>query len=150
MWFSRHREFRADAGGAQLAGRGKMISALERLAQQYGEPAQLPEAVKAFGISGSAGWGLKRLFMSHPPLEERIAALRAAPKGSNDSRLKRSLCGAAWKQRKVLFQCLISGSFKVPARPNVVRATTRPFAPTSALSFPLNSPPGRCPPHRSR
>ena len=79
MWFSRRREFRADAGGARLAGRGKMISALERLGQQYGAPAQLPEAVKAFGISGTAGWGLKRLFMTHPPLEERIAALRAAP-----------------------------------------------------------------------
>src|SRR5688572_12698446 len=70
MWFSRHREFRADAGGASLAGRQKMIAALERLGQQYGQPAQLPEAVKAFGISGSAGWGLKQLFMSHPPLEE--------------------------------------------------------------------------------
>ena len=79
MWFSRRREFRADAGGARLAGRGKMISALERLAQQSGEPAQLPEAVKEFGISGKAGWGLKRLFMTHPPLEERIAALRTAP-----------------------------------------------------------------------
>jgi heat shock protein HtpX len=78
MWFSRYREFRADAGGASLAGRQKMIGALERLSQQYGQPPQLPDQVKAFGISGTTGWGLKRLFMSHPPLEERIAALRAA------------------------------------------------------------------------
>jgi heat shock protein HtpX len=78
MWFSRYREFRADAGGASLAGRHKMIGALERLSQQYGQTPQLPDQVKAFGISGTTGWGLKRLFMSHPPLEERIAALRAA------------------------------------------------------------------------
>jgi heat shock protein HtpX len=78
MWFSRYREFRADTGGANLAGRHKMIGALERLSQQYGQPPQLPDQVKAFGISGTTGWGLKRLFMSHPPLEERIAALRAA------------------------------------------------------------------------
>ena len=77
MWFSRYREFRADSGGANLAGRHKMIAALERLSQQYGQPPQLPDQVKAFGISGMTGWGLKRLFMSHPPLEERIAALRA-------------------------------------------------------------------------
>jgi heat shock protein HtpX len=78
MWFSRYREFRADTGGANLAGRHKMIGALERLSQQYGQPPQLPDQVKAFGISGTTGPGLKRLFMSHPPLEERIAALRAA------------------------------------------------------------------------
>jgi heat shock protein HtpX len=78
MWFSRHREFRADAGGAQLAGRQKMIAALERLQRQYGQPAQLPDSVKAFGISGGTGLGLKRLFMSHPPLEERIAALKGS------------------------------------------------------------------------
>ena len=78
MWFSRYREFHADAGGANLAGRHKMIGALERLSQQYGQPPQLPDQVKAFGISGTTGLGLKRLFMSHPPLEERIAALRAA------------------------------------------------------------------------
>jgi heat shock protein HtpX len=77
MWFSRYREFRADAGGAHLAGRNKMIAALERLQANHGQPAQLPDAVKAFGISGGTGWGLARLFMSHPPLEERIAALRA-------------------------------------------------------------------------
>ena len=78
MWFSRQREFRADAGGAQLAGRGKMIAALERLKLNHEQPAQLPDNIKAFGISGGVAGGLKRLFMSHPPLEERIAALRAA------------------------------------------------------------------------
>jgi len=77
MWFSRYREFRADAGGAALAGRDKMIAALERLKLNQDQPAQLPEAVKAFGISG-AGSGFSRLFMSHPPLDERIAALREA------------------------------------------------------------------------
>lgn len=75
MWFSRHREFRADAGGAMLAGPGKMIAALERLAQTYGH-STLPKQVAAFGISGGVGHGLKRLLMSHPPLDERIAALR--------------------------------------------------------------------------
>ena len=78
MWFSRWREFRADAGSAHLAGRQKMIAALQRLQLNYGQPAQLPDQVKAFGISDSAGHGLKRLFMSHPPLEERIAALQNA------------------------------------------------------------------------
>jgi heat shock protein HtpX len=75
MWFSRQREFRADKGGAQLAGREKMIAALERLKQTY-EPSQLPDQIKAFGISGGMGRGIKRLFMSHPPLDERIAALK--------------------------------------------------------------------------
>jgi heat shock protein HtpX len=78
MWFSRWREFRADAGGANLAGREKMISALEKLARTYGQ-STLPSQVRAFGISGSVGAGLKRLFMSHPPLAERIQALRDAP-----------------------------------------------------------------------
>ena len=77
MWFSRHREFRADAGGAALAGRPKMIAALERLSRTYGE-SSLPKQVAAFGISGGVGHGLRRLLMSHPPLEERIAALRNA------------------------------------------------------------------------
>ena len=76
MWFSRQREFRADAGGAALAGREKMIAALQRLKAAY-EPSTLPETVKAFGISGGGGDGLKKLFMSHPPLDERIAALHA-------------------------------------------------------------------------
>jgi heat shock protein HtpX len=75
MWFSRRREFRADAGGASLAGREKMIGALRRL--QTGSQAALPDQLAAFGISGGAD-GIKRLFMSHPPLEERIAALQQA------------------------------------------------------------------------
>lgn len=75
MWFSRWREFRADAGGARLGGRDNMISALQRLAGNQGEAA-LPKAIQAFGISGDGG--ISRLFMSHPPIEERIAALRAA------------------------------------------------------------------------
>ena len=74
MWFSRRREFRADAGGAHLAGRQKMIGALRAL-QRQSEPEDLPGEFAAFGISGGMGAGLKRLFMSHPPLEERIAAL---------------------------------------------------------------------------
>jgi heat shock protein HtpX len=73
MWFSRQREFRADAGGARLAGRQHMIGALERLKERH--PGPLPDKMAAFGIAGGAGAGLKRLFMSHPPLEERIAAL---------------------------------------------------------------------------
>jgi heat shock protein HtpX len=76
MWFSRRREFRADAGGAHLAGRESMIGALERLRQRHTAP--LPDQMAAFGISGTLGHGLKRLFMTHPPLEERIAALRAS------------------------------------------------------------------------
>jgi len=77
MWFSRHREFRADVGGATLAGRDKMVRALERLAQTYGH-SSLPKQVQAFGISGGVGHGLRQLLMSHPPLDERIAALRNA------------------------------------------------------------------------
>ena len=76
MWFSRRREFRADAGGARLAGRRQMIGALEAL-QRAHEPAGLPAQLAAFGINGGRPSGLRRLFMSHPPLEERIAALRA-------------------------------------------------------------------------
>jgi heat shock protein HtpX len=76
MWFSRRREFRADAGGASLAGRGKMIGALQAL-QRAHEPKDLPGEFAAFGISGGFGAGLKKLFLSHPPLEERIAALQA-------------------------------------------------------------------------
>jgi heat shock protein HtpX len=77
MWFSRQREFRADSGSATLAGRQKMIAALRRLQQQQGA-STLPEKITAFGISGPIGSGLKRLFMTHPPLEERIAALESA------------------------------------------------------------------------
>jgi heat shock protein HtpX len=75
MWFSRQREFRADRGGASLAGKQNMIGALERLGSLH--PAPLPEKMAAFGISGSGASGIKRLFMTHPPLEERIAALRS-------------------------------------------------------------------------
>ena len=75
MWFSRQREFRADAGGANLAGRQKMIAALERLKVNH-EQATLPEQMAAFGISG--GKGFAKLFMTHPPLDERIEALRSA------------------------------------------------------------------------
>jgi heat shock protein HtpX len=74
-WFSRQREFRADSGGAHLAGRHKMIAALEGL-QRAHEPAELPDGLKAFGISGGAA-RFGRLFMTHPPLPERIAALRS-------------------------------------------------------------------------
>ncbi|MCP4407667.1 MAG: protease HtpX [Gammaproteobacteria bacterium] len=74
MWFSRWREFHADAGGAQLAGRDKMIAALRRL-QMAQQPHDLPGELAAFGISGGLSGGLKKLFMSHPPLDERIAAL---------------------------------------------------------------------------
>ncbi len=75
MWFSRQREFRADAGAAQLEGREKMIAALRALQRSAGE-AELPDQLAAFGISGHIGHGLKALFMSHPPLEQRIAALQ--------------------------------------------------------------------------
>ena len=78
FWFSRQREFRADAGGSSLAGREKMISALEKLRRSAGEP--LPDQMSAFGISGKqerkSSW--KDLFMTHPPLEARIAALKNA------------------------------------------------------------------------
>jgi heat shock protein HtpX len=77
MWFSRQREFRADAGAAALAGREKMIAALERLRAVH-EPVDLPDQLAASGISGGRRSGLMALFMSHPPLEDRIAALRDA------------------------------------------------------------------------
>ncbi len=73
MWFSRYREFRADAGGAQLAGKQKMIAALQRLNSSKME-SQLDGQLTAFGISGKRG--MAELFMSHPPLEKRIQALR--------------------------------------------------------------------------
>ena len=78
MWFSRQREYRADAGGAELAGRRKMIAALRRLRASYGEEPRLPSEMAAFGISGRAGGGFAHLFRSHPPLDDRIAALEAA------------------------------------------------------------------------
>jgi heat shock protein HtpX len=76
MWFSRYREFRADAGGARLAGRGAMIGALRSLQRATGQP-DLPQAMQAFGIGGGGATGFARWFRSHPPLQERIAALEA-------------------------------------------------------------------------
>ncbi|MBT8134720.1 MAG: protease HtpX [Gammaproteobacteria bacterium] len=76
MYFSRVREFKADAGAAKLAGSEKMVAALQRL-QMIHQPSRLPEQMAAFGINGGLGDGIKKLFMSHPPLQERIAALRA-------------------------------------------------------------------------
>lgn len=75
MWFSRHREFRADVGGARLAGRESMIRALDKLRRASAGSQPLPDEMEAFGISGRVGQGLRKLFMSHPPLEERIRAL---------------------------------------------------------------------------
>jgi heat shock protein HtpX len=74
-WYSRQREFRADRGGADLAGRGGMISALQALKQSQGEP--MPPQMQAFGINTGGAGGFMRLFMSHPPLDERIAALQS-------------------------------------------------------------------------
>ena len=76
MWFSRQREFRADRGGAELASRPAMIAALRRLASLHPQP--LPDKMAAFGIAGGSPGGWKRLFMTHPPLAKRIAALEAA------------------------------------------------------------------------
>ena len=76
MWFSRKREFRADEAGAQLAGTSAMISALQRLRSEQGLPVHMPDTMAAFGINGGLKQGLARMFMSHPPLEERIDALR--------------------------------------------------------------------------
>ncbi|MBY5991058.1 protease HtpX [Ferrimonas balearica] len=73
MYFSRQREFKADAGGAALAGREKMVAALERL--RHGHESTMPANMAAFGINGKGG-GLSELFMSHPPLEQRIDTLR--------------------------------------------------------------------------
>jgi len=75
MWFSRQREFRADAGGARLAGREKMIAALERLKTGAGEP--LPDQLAAFGIAGGRRTGIRALFTTHPSLDDRIARLRS-------------------------------------------------------------------------
>jgi heat shock protein HtpX len=75
-WYSRQREFRADRGGANLAGAANMIGALEVLKRSHGEP--MPQQMQAFGINTGAAAGFSRLFASHPPLDERIAALRSA------------------------------------------------------------------------
>jgi heat shock protein HtpX len=74
MWFSRKREFAADRGGADLSSRKKMANALRRL-QMVNQPDDLPGEMAAFGINGGLGEGLKKIFLSHPPLDERIAAL---------------------------------------------------------------------------
>jgi heat shock protein HtpX len=76
-WYSRRREFRADRGGANLAGTGSMIAALQVLKQSHGEP--MPPQMQAFGINTGSTSGFMRLFMSHPPLDERIAALQSSP-----------------------------------------------------------------------
>jgi heat shock protein HtpX len=78
MWFSRQREYRADIGGAQLAGKQKMIAALQRLKAQY-ESSALPKSIAALGISGEQGMGLKELFSTHPSLDDRIARLQQNP-----------------------------------------------------------------------
>jgi len=75
MWFSRQREYRADFGGGQLAGKQKMIAALKRLKTQY-ESSALPKSIAALGISGEQGIGLKELFSTHPSLDDRIARLQ--------------------------------------------------------------------------
>jgi heat shock protein HtpX len=86
-WFSRQREFRADAGGADLAGRNKMIAALERLKMNH-EQSQLPAQMSAFGISG--GGGFMRLLMSHPPLDQRIGALRESAQAGRVNPVRRA------------------------------------------------------------
>jgi len=78
MWFSRRREFRADAAGARLAGRHNMIAALERLKRAQDLPSTMPASLTAFGISSGGVQGLRALLRSHPPLDDRIAALKAA------------------------------------------------------------------------
>ena len=75
MWFSRQREYRADLGGGQLAGKQKMIAALQRLKAQY-ESSALPKSIAALGVSGEQGVGLKELFSTHPSLDDRIARLQ--------------------------------------------------------------------------
>ena len=76
MWFSRQREYRADFGGGQLAGKQKMIAALKRLKVQYESSSALPKSIAAFGISGEQGMGLRELFSTHPSLDDRIARLQ--------------------------------------------------------------------------
>jgi heat shock protein HtpX len=76
-WYSRRREFRADRGGADLAGTGSMIAALQALKQSHGEP--MPPQMQAFGVNTGSASGFMRLFMTHPPLDERIAALQSSP-----------------------------------------------------------------------
>ena len=77
FWFSRYREFHADAAGARLASNEGMISALQRLKSEAGLPDEMPDSMQAFGITSGVRSGIKRLFASHPPLDERIDALRS-------------------------------------------------------------------------
>ena len=79
MWFSRYREFRADEAGSRLAGREKMIAALHRLNQTHAT-SKMPAEMQAFGIISGIGGGLKKLFATHPPLEERISSLEHNPR----------------------------------------------------------------------
>ena len=76
-WFSRHREFRADAGSASLSGQANMIAALKKL-QSIHQPSALPKQMSAMGISGIVPKNWRKLFATHPPLEQRIAALQKA------------------------------------------------------------------------
>ncbi|MFZ1295376.1 MAG: protease HtpX, partial [Pseudomonadales bacterium] len=76
MWFSRRREFRADAAGAQFGGRSAMIAALMRLQAEQDMPKEMPATLSAFGISGDLKQGFAALLRTHPSLEDRIAALR--------------------------------------------------------------------------
>lgn len=92
-WFNRQREFRADAGGAKLAGTHGMIAALERLRALY-TPSQLPDQMAALGINGGISEGLKHLFMTHPPLDLRIATLRQRDYAAALHRLL-ALCGGS-------------------------------------------------------
>ncbi|WP_404362013.1 protease HtpX [Marinobacter sp.] len=78
FWFSRRREFRADIAGAELGGKAAMISALNRLKRESGIPDQMPDSLEAFAINQGARHGIRAMFMTHPPLERRIAALEAA------------------------------------------------------------------------
>lgn len=78
MWFSRKREFRADAMGAQLAGTGAMIGALQRLKAESGLPSEMPDTLTAFGINQGLKQGFAAMFASHPPLDDRIQALKNA------------------------------------------------------------------------
>ena len=76
FWFSRWREYRADAAGAGLTSNGHMIAALQRLRQEQGLPQELPGELTAFGITEQLKQGLSSLFRSHPPLDDRIRALQ--------------------------------------------------------------------------
>ncbi len=76
MWFSRFREYRADEAGANLADRNSMIAALQRLKAEYEVPNQMPDTLVAFGINSGLKQGMKALFSSHPPLDDRIRALQ--------------------------------------------------------------------------